>query len=207
MSGLNEYAPPRQLRRSVASREFAYAMKNTTRIITLVGLILSVAASVSAQPQDISGWRTAVWGMQEREIIAMFRPKLQKLKKRAKFVSTYADYVIPDYEIDGRSYSVYFEMANRTNKLSEVLVRLNEMKSKTPREDVFSEVEAVLTKTLGDPTNRNDLRPTTSDGSYVRIIHNRTWRFPTTNVELAYDWSNYIHSSVLGIRYIQAAPN
>jgi len=181
-------------------------MRNAKRNFSLVVLILTIAATVNAQPKDLSGWQTAVWGMQEYEIIAMFGPKLWKLRKRAKFVSTYADYTIPNYEIEGRPYTVFFEMDNRTNRLSVILVRLNEMKSKTPREDVFAEVEAVLTKTLGDTTNRKDLRPTTPDG-YVRIILNRTWRFPTTTVEFAYDWSNYVHSSVLGIRYIQAKPN
>jgi hypothetical protein len=182
-------------------------MKNMTRSFTLVVLILLIAASVSAQPKDISGWQTAVWGMQQHEIIAMFGPKLRKLSERAKFVSTYADYTIPDYEIDGRVYTVFFQMKNGTDRLSEVVVRLNEMKSKTPREDVFTELETLLTKTLGSPTNRNDLRPTTPDRSYVRILLNRRWRFPTTTVVLAYDWSNDIHTSVLAIRYVQAAPN
>src|SRR5438270_13233891 len=104
--------------------------------------------------------------MQEDQIVAAFGPRVKKLKKRAKFISTYADYTIPDYEIDGRTYTVFFEMDNTTNRLSEVLVRLNEMKSKTPREDVFAGLETLLTKTLGNPASKIDKRPDYSGTSY-----------------------------------------
>lgn len=171
-------------------------------LLNLLALIFAIAATACAQNKDVSGWQNAVWGMQEKDIVATFGPRLRKLKKQAKFVTTYADYTIPDYEIDGRSYTVFFEMNNRTNSLSEILVRLNEMKSKQPREDIFGQLETMLTKTLGAPTNTNELRPSTPDKSYVRVILSRTWRFPTTTVELAYDWSNYIHTSLLAIKYV-----
>jgi hypothetical protein len=143
--------------------------------------------------------------MHERDLIATFGPRLRKLKKRAEFVSVYADYTIPDFEVAARTYTVFFEMDNRTGRLSQVLVRLNEMKSKVPREDVFTELETLLTRTLGDPTSKIDKRPNYFGTSHRWIDLNRTWRFRTTTIELVYDWSNYVDSSVLGIKYIQAA--
>jgi hypothetical protein len=142
--------------------------------------------------------------MQESDIVAAFGPKLTKLKKRAQFVSTYADYTIPNYEIDGRNFTVFFEMNRDTHRLSQVLVRLNETKSKAPREDVFGALEDMLSKTLGTPTKRRELRPTNK--GYSRIVLTTKWQFQTTTIELAYDWSNYLNSSILGIRYLQVMP-
>jgi ACT domain-containing protein len=56
--------------------------------------------------------------------------RLQKLSKRQAFYKWHTDYVIP-VELAGESYTVFFQMADDTDKLSQVLVRLNEMKSRT----------------------------------------------------------------------------
>jgi hypothetical protein len=81
------------------------------------------------------------------------------------------------------------------------------MTSKTPREDAFAELETLLTKTLGNPANKIDKRPDYSGTSYRWINLTRAWRFRTTTVELIYDWSNYVNSSLLGIKYVQVSPS
>ncbi|HSP64403.1 MAG TPA: hypothetical protein VLQ90_15540, partial [Pyrinomonadaceae bacterium] len=107
------------------------------RAFTLVALTLLLAPFCFSQPRDVLGWETARWGMSNQNLVSAFGTRLQKLPKPLTFLKWHADYVLTR-EIDGRTYTVFFQMANDTNKLSQVLVRLNEMESRTPREGIFN---------------------------------------------------------------------
>jgi hypothetical protein len=172
--------------------------------VALTQLLASICYS---QPKDVAGWETARWGMFNQELVAAFGTRLQKLPKRMTFLNWHADYVL-SREIGGRAYTVFFQMANDTNKLSQVLVRLDEMESHTPREDIFNVLSSSLARDYGKPTANSNDRYRFGAG-FKGMALSRTWRFPTTTVELAYGWDDQIFASTLTIRYFptQATPN
>src|SRR2546421_12952226 len=115
-------------------------MKHIARIFSLFGLLLTLSVSFHAQQKDTLGWQDARWGMSETDIVRVFDSKLKKLPKREVFVGRHVDYVIPEFEIEDKKFTVFFQMDDDTNKLAQVLIRLNEQKSRIPREPIFNKL-------------------------------------------------------------------
>ena len=92
-------------------------------------------------------------------------------------------------------------MDDRTDKLIEVLIRFNETKSKKPRDDLFSALEASLVKEFGASRWTRDKIETPAPKLEYRDLE-RIWRFPTTTIQLDYSWDNSLYVSILGIKYI-----
>lgn len=160
---------------------------------------VSVVSFCYSQPKDVAGWENSRWGMSDKDLVAAFGSRLQKLPKREAFLGWHSDYVIST-ESGGGVYTVFFQMASDTNKLSQVLVRLNEMESKTPREDVFNLLASSLGNDYGKPTAQTNERYRFLT-KFNGMALSRTWKFPTTTVELGYDWDDQIYASTLTIRY------
>jgi hypothetical protein len=139
--------------------------------------------------------------MSSSELLDQFGALLQKLPKRQIFAKLHVDYVM-SREIEGHPFTIYFQMADDTNKLAQVLVRLNEMESRKPREDGFNLLAASLAREYGDSTSQtNDRYRFGATFNGISLI--RTWRFPTTTIELDYEWDDQIFASTLTIRYFR----
>ena len=174
-------------------------MTNLCRIVTL-WLIVFVSVPSSARPKDVPGSQGTRWGMSETALLNVFGSKLKKLPARQAFVWLHVDYVITDFAIDGNSYTVFFQMDDRSNKLSQVLIRLNEMETHTPRLEEFNRLERLLTTEFGVPekSDHNFLGPSSN---YRSIEQRRTWKFHTSTIEFYYGWDDQIYASLLSIRY------
>jgi hypothetical protein len=181
-------------------------MRNTLQVkgaaitVTLLGLLLAFSPPCYSQLKDVSGWQSAKWGMSNEELVTVFGVRLKKLPKSEVFLGCHVDYVIPEFELQGKEFTVYFQISDTTKKLSQILIRLNEQQSPVPREKIFNSLESLLQRQYGKPLDRIDERRTSSDG-FLFIDLTRIWRFPTTTVELAYGWDNQIDASLLTIRY------
>ncbi len=175
-------------------------MMKINRILSLLGLLFLLSAPGFTQPKDVLGWQDARWGMSEKDIISVFGLKAKKLPERQLFLGRYVDYAIPEFVIAGKMFTVFFQMDNDSNKLSQVLVRFNEMKSRTSREDIFNRLVSSLAREYGAPSVKSDERQSFLV-KFNRIRLNRTWKFPTTTVELNYGWDSQIYASLLTIRY------
>jgi hypothetical protein len=174
-------------------------VKYYRQILSLLGLILALSASGSSQT-DLAGWRAARWGMSDSDILRTFGTQLKTLSKPQRFREQHVDLIIPDLKINDHLFTVFFKMDDRTDKLIEVLIRLNEMKSRNRRDDLFSELEMVLTKDYGAPGSKVNKKETPL-AKYEYWDLRRIWRLPTTTVELDYLWDNSSYASTLGIKY------
>jgi hypothetical protein len=175
-------------------------MKTAAVTIRLFLLLLVLISPCYSQERDVLGWQDTRWGMSNEDIERVYGSKLKKLPKPEKFLAWHADHVIPEFELESEKFTVFFQIDNATNKLSQVLIRLNEQKSQIPREEIFSRLESMLVREYGSPLDkRDDRRSSVIDFSFVEL--SSKWRFPTTTIELAYGWDNQIDASLLTIRY------
>jgi hypothetical protein len=175
-------------------------MRNIAKVFLALGLLFILGSDCVAQRRDVLGWEGARWGMSEAELLNAFNSRLKKLPERMEFMAQYADYVIPELKLEGESFTVYLQMDKSTNKLSQVLVRLNEQVAPTPREQLFHRLASSLAREYGEPSGQKDERYSFKR-KYRGIELERTWRFPATTVELGYGWDDQIHASLLTIRY------
>lgn len=175
-------------------------MKNISKVFLTVGLLFVLCSDCFPQQRDVPGWEGARWGMSEAELLRAFHSRLKKLPKREEFFASYAAYVLPEFKLEGESFTVYFQMDKSTDELSQVLVRLNETMALTPREKLFNRLAASLSREYGKPSEQKDER-FSFRRKYKGIQLERTWKFPTTSVELGYGWDDQIYSSLLTIRY------
>jgi hypothetical protein len=138
--------------------------------------------------------------MSNEDIVRVAGARLKKLPQSEVFLGMHADYVIPEFTLEGENFTVYFQINVATNKLTQILIRLNEQKARVPREEVFDRLESLLAREYGKPHDkRDDRRSSSIDFSFVDLT--RLWKFPTTTIELAYGWDNQIDASLLTIRY------
>src|SRR5437879_721139 len=120
-------------------------MKHFAKVVFLVALLIQLSAPCYSRPKDILGWQGARWGRLERDILRTYASRLTKLPKREDFAGLYVDYVIPDFTLDGNVYTIFFQMNKRTSKLDQILIRMNEMETRNPREETFNHLGALLT--------------------------------------------------------------
>ena len=176
-------------------------MNDRFKIAVAVALLILGSTFVSAQSRDILGWQGTSWGMSQRDLEDLFGSRLQKLPKREAFFWRHVDYVIPEFLLDGNTYTVFFQMDDRTNKLDQVLIRLNEMETRNPREEEFNRLDRLLTKEFGNSTEKSDEKHSEPLVKYRSMYRSRTWKFPSSTIELYYGWDNQIYASLLSIRY------
>ena len=180
-------------------------MRNIIKVFLTVGLLFVFCSDCFPQRRDVPGWQDARWGMSEAELLRVFNSRLKKLPEREAFLAWYADYVIPEFKLEGESFAVYFQMDKRTGKLSQVLVRLNERVARTPREKLFNALASSFAREYGKPSEQKDERYSFKQ-KYKGVELGRTWKFPTTTVELSYGWDDQIYASLLTIRYFPTRP-
>jgi hypothetical protein len=164
-------------------------MRTLSKFYVVATFIISLASAcaVSAQfPADVEGWQEARWGMTEAELVTAFKSKLVKRSEREMLVDNkgYADYIIPDYEIEGNKFTVFFDMDMQTKKLMRVRMSLTDGKSILPNDSgYFSPYEALLARKFGRPTFQSDER------KKAMVTLKRQWTYKTTTIELLYVWA------------------
>jgi len=173
------------------------------KAILLAAVFLLSRLMCPAQKQDLLGWENSRWGMSETDLVATLGSRLRKLPEPQSFLDLHANHVAT-FELAGEPFTVFFQMNNRTNTLSQVLVRLNEMESRLPREELFNKLDSQLMRQYGSATLRSDERDFKSTIKSVYLTH--TWKFQTTTVELHYGWDSQIYASLLTISYFPAEP-
>ena len=175
-------------------------MRHIIKVVLTFGLLLTSSTYSYPQQRDVLGWEGARWGMSEAELLKAFSSKLKKLPARQEFLALHVDYVLPEFKLKSETFTVFFQMEKNTNKLAQVLIRLNEQVSRLPREEIFNSLAASLAGEYGEPGNKSDDRYSLSS-KYKGIELNRTWKFQTTTIELGYGWDDQIYASLLTIRY------
>ena len=174
-------------------------MRYILNLVLTVELLLTL--SISCYPQkDVPGWEKGRWGMSEAELLTAFDSRLKKLPAKMEFLAQYVNYVIPEFRLEEESFTVFFQMDNNTHKLEQVLVRLDEQRSRIPREELFNTLAGSLAREYGVPSSKVDDRYSFS-GKHKGLDLNRTWKFQTTTIELGYGWDDQIYGSLLTIRY------
>lgn len=111
----------------------------------------------------------------------------------------HVDYVIPDIQLANEKFTVHFQMSDTTEKLSQILIRLDEQKSPIPREKVFNSLESALEQLYGKALDKIDERRTSDDFVFMRLT--RVWKFKTTTIDLTCSWDSQIDASLLTIGY------
>ncbi|MGH9967419.1 MAG: hypothetical protein ACREBG_06250 [Pyrinomonadaceae bacterium] len=175
-------------------------MKEAAVTLLLLSQLFVLNVPCYSQQKDVAGWEQVRWGMSNEDVARVVGARLKKLPKREVFLGMHVDYVIPEFSLEGEDFTVYFQIDDATNKLSQILIRLNEQKSRLPREKIFNSLESLLAQQYGKPMDkRDDRRSSSIDFSFVDLT--RIWKFPTTTIELGYGWDNQIDASLLTIRY------
>ncbi|HEU0144469.1 MAG TPA: hypothetical protein VFQ47_06770, partial [Nitrososphaera sp.] len=152
----------------------------------------------TSKQNDVLGWQDARWGMTEADIVRTFGSSLKKLPKRDLYKNAYVDYVIPDLKLNRENFTVHLQMDAKTNRLVQILIRLDQMESDSPRNDAFLGLEELLSQKYGTPSYKKD------EMEYL-ILRTRQWTFSTTIIELSYSYVKSISSSTLTIRYFPAS--
>ena len=172
-------------------------MRQSLTAVLAISLFLVMNLTGYSQRNDVAGWEQYRWGMSNEDIGRTADLRLTKLTKSEKFLGMHVDYIIPQYQIKGEVFTVYFQIEDNSGELRQILIRLNAQKSKAPREEIF---ESLLARQYGEALDKIDERRTSTD-NFKFIDLTRVWRFPTTTIELAYGWDNQIDASLLTIRY------
>lgn len=135
-------------------------MKSIGRLVIAAAVlfILSVPCYTQRRVMDEPGWEGTHWGMSEAEIVSVFSSRLKKLPQRKEFLRQYVDYVIPEFKLEGETYTIFFQMDIKTGKLSQVLIRLNEQKARSPQVDAFNSLASSLKKQYSEPDSKRDNR-------------------------------------------------
>ena len=91
-------------------------------IVMLTAIIYGVSTTTYAE-DDVHGWRDAIWGMTNEQLIEAFPGEATKLPKRISWQRWYTDYAISNYEISGSTFQVFFQMSQSDQKLSQILIQ------------------------------------------------------------------------------------
>jgi hypothetical protein len=167
------------------------------RIVTIafVLILFSLAASSQSKPKDVLGWEGSRWGMSAEDISKLFGSRAERVPSIEVYGDWYYLYTVP-VSLKGQTYTAILLMDYATAKLVRVDIRLDQYKSPMPREDVFNALDAMLTQQYGQPDSKKDENKTD------QRRNGRTWKFPTSTVELWLYWDNDNHQdSNVGISY------
>ncbi len=155
-----------------AARTFATVGSLIALVLPLWGFRGPDTAS-GAAPADVTGWRTARWGMTEGELVTSFGGELRRLPGRWQYGGAYATYGLFNHAFAGQEFTVFFQMNEQSHRLQQVLLEGGRRKASPAS---FTAVTSALARKFGPPSGRcSSLR---ADG--VPAATRLWWRFPTT---------------------------
>ena len=174
-------------------------MRRSAIGLTLFFAILVTSVDAVGQAQDIKGWYKSKWGMSEDEILVLFKNEgVTTLAQTEVWPDRYVKLIIPEMEIEGSKFKVYFQMSQETHKLVGILLSLQ---GKTVGyhlvggDVVFQHLERVLVEEYGHATNKMDGKPLPVSGFRTR---ERSWAFPSTTIHLSMMEGDF-GKSVIGV--------
>jgi hypothetical protein len=150
-------------------------------------LQLTLAAALALFPAlpthaaDLPGWDKTRWGMSSAEIAQAYGRDAVRLDGRVEFAHRYSDIALRRQPFAGYDFIVYFQMDERTGRLSQVLLeRLKQYATAA----VWQGVLATLGRELGAESARCDRTGRPLDG--VPAVEERVWELPTTTVRASF---------------------
>ena len=139
-------------------------------------------ALVAQEATDPNGWRAAVWGMTEGEVLAAFPGEVVKARKPETYRdSRVATLEIPRYEVSGTTYRVLFGFDGLGYLASVSLFPFDSIAPGVAHEAAFNALEGLLIEKYGKPITTKDTTP-----SRTSVSRERTWRLPRTVITLTY---------------------
>ena len=173
-------------------------MKILSYTTTFWVLILLCLSNAYSQKEDVLGWREARWGMSGKEIADAFKGEVKAVTDHHPLSGDYyVDYAIPNYELNGRMFTVFFQMDSKTKKLAQILIKANQGQIVHLDSENFLLLEASLRSKYGVPGYKKDDLEAQETGPITR---ERRWIFSTSTIELGYAWLQK-QSGWLYIRY------
>jgi hypothetical protein len=163
-------------------------LKSTSLAAAIVVILAVIVPSVLAQTNDVMGWQNARWGMSDREIAETFKGRTKKIE-RVQYQGLHTDRVIEKLELGAYPYTVHFQMDDKTNSLSQVLIFA----------DIVNIIDSAILLQGLLPSLAEKYGPPVSQQR-----DNAIWAFPTTHILLSSTYSPGIFSRV-NIRYYPSA--
>jgi hypothetical protein len=149
-------------------------LKKTSTAFAIFLLLVGIH-SVTAQQNDVKGWREARWGMTEEQILSAFKGEAVRLNEPENYDSWYASVGIPKYDISGEAYFVHFLMGKKSKTLQQVNIIAAEA-TKEFIDNAFTRLEQILTEKYGTPSFRDE------KDERKQVI----WNYPSTVITLSY---------------------
>jgi len=168
-------------------------MKKRFVILLIFFFIATSGPYAQAQQKDVKGWRDARWGLNEDQLLALFKGEAIRLNEVVEYKEWYAAIAIPNYEISDYEYTVHFLMDKKNKTLEQVNI-IATSKTLESIYKAFSQLEKVLREKYGPPSFRNDGETDTRD-----VI----WNFPSIIIDLSLMDMKIIHFKNLVIKYTQ----
>jgi len=128
-------------------------------------------AAADLPATDPPGWEGARWGMTAAEIEHAFAARAVRLRGRLDYHKAYANLGIPEVELGGLVFSLYFQMSTATDRLQQVMLEHR----KTASAEATAGVLQAMERRFGPPTAI--CRGRSGQQEY-------RWRFPTTTLHL-----------------------
>jgi hypothetical protein len=179
-----------------------------TRTPAITCLFVMIWSETSCFKHSLSpgGWENARWGMNEEQVTRAFKEQVtpvnpDKASRAEGGKSAQSAFQIPEFDIDGRKFRVYF-LFGFSHKLETVQLLLL---SDNPYlvDATFKELESRLTEKYGPVAFTSD------DDSLGRsflfrgaLSSKRGWKLSATTIELTYDRASQNGERRVGVRYI-----
>jgi hypothetical protein len=169
------------------------------------GLLLAAAAALTplvAHAADLPGWDRTRWGMTSAEIARLYRGRAVTLSGRIDFDRLYTDVALRKQPFAGHDFTVYFQMDNKTHRLSQVLL---ERRRQYATAAAWRDVLATLEHSFGATTKSCERHGNPLSGEPQ--ISERVWALPTTTVYASYlDFGNGERSELSRRLLVRYAP-
>ena len=161
-------------------------------IVMLTAIIYGVSTTTYAE-DDVHGWRDAIWGMTNEQLIEAFPGEATKLPKRISWQRWYTDYAISNYEISGSTFQVFFQMSQSDQKLSQILIQNVRKEGSGCHGILFDSLRELLVRKYYVPTyeTRKEI----------------TWVFPTTTIRLDFFCSVDQRTSIIYFPTVNSETN
>ncbi len=165
-------------------------MKKVFVILLACISFVSLAFQIQGQQKDIKGWRDTRWGMNEDQILALFKGQAIKLDEIVRYDKWYASICIPNYVISDLEYTVHFLIDKKSKTLQQVNI-FAAKETLSTLNIAFRQLEQVLTEKYGPPSFKKN------EGETKKVV----WNFPSTIIELVSMDMQSIHFKNLSIVY------
>ena len=174
------------------SSTLALAQQTTTATVT--------KQLTNSTPNDVLGWQDSRWGMSKSDIQKVFPNTTNTQSPKVVCGDPYADNscVSKNFKLADESFTVLMTIDN-TKGLKQITIVLDQIDSPKTRLMLFEKVEELLTQKYGTVKYQKD------NNILDLMIRTRQWVFPSTIIELQYNYVGKHSISLLTITYKPAS--